>query len=138
MLGRCTVCGQETELACSDCQIVLNTTVYVCKELRCRNAHDRKCPHKLKLLLEERQRQSETEPLSTLLLTCAQKHQFLDDCQVPDCGHRHTRQAIWEVGLQNLDKSHLINRLTFSCFLENDALPYQVGREYVLTIRERV
>ena len=78
------------------------------------------------------------DPISTLLLTCVQKIQFLDDCPNPECGHEHTRQQTWEVSLQKMDKNQYKNGLTFTAFLESDALPYQVGRDYIVTIRERI
>lgn len=40
----CTVCGAMTEYACSDCQIDLRTTVYVCGNPACRDRHEEKCP----------------------------------------------------------------------------------------------
>ena len=43
----CGVCGERTHLACSDCQIDLHTTVYVCSKTGCRDKHERKCPAKL-------------------------------------------------------------------------------------------
>lgn len=147
-MGTCSICSIYTELACSDCQIDLRTTVYVCSKPSCRTEHDKKCPHVLMLKLEaqraksemlpKKQNSLEQEPISTILLTCVQKQQFLDDCHSPDCGHTHTRQPVWEVVLQKLDKDPYKNQLIFTVFLENDALPYQVGREYTLTVRERV
>lgn len=138
MTGKCTVCKDETSLACSDCQIDLHTTIFVCNKSSCRNTHEQKCPHQLEARLSAIQTQAQEEPLSTILFTCVHKHQFLDDCPDPECGHPHTRQAIWEVDLQKMDKDQYKNRLVFTCFLENDALPYQIGRDYILTVRERV
>ena len=45
--GKCTICGKPTELACSDCQIDLRTTVYVCSTYECRKEHEQKCSHEL-------------------------------------------------------------------------------------------
>lgn len=39
----CHVCGEQTLLACSDCQINFAATVYVCQKSACRDAHERKC-----------------------------------------------------------------------------------------------
>lgn len=39
----CHICGGQTQLACSDCQINLAATVYVCSKGDCRRAHDRVC-----------------------------------------------------------------------------------------------
>lgn len=44
---RCSVCDQQTTLACSDCAIDLRATVYVCTRNECRAAHESKCPHML-------------------------------------------------------------------------------------------
>lgn len=38
----CTVCGDKTLWACSDCQIDLRTTVYVCEKPACRDEHEHK------------------------------------------------------------------------------------------------
>ena len=40
----CAVCKHATDLACSDCQIDLATTVYVCATTACRTQHERTCP----------------------------------------------------------------------------------------------
>jgi hypothetical protein len=40
---RCHVCGDQTLLACSDCQINLAATVYVCGKRECRMRHDELC-----------------------------------------------------------------------------------------------
>jgi hypothetical protein len=39
----CHVCGESTQIACSDCQINFSATVYVCSKASCRDAHDIKC-----------------------------------------------------------------------------------------------
>lgn len=39
----CHVCGNQTLLACSDCQINFAATVYVCARSACRDEHERKC-----------------------------------------------------------------------------------------------
>jgi hypothetical protein len=39
----CHVCGEQTLLACSDCQINFGATVYVCSKPSCRDEHERKC-----------------------------------------------------------------------------------------------
>jgi hypothetical protein len=44
---KCSVCGTPTGLACSDCRIDLQTTVYVCQSADCRDEHEKKCPHAL-------------------------------------------------------------------------------------------
>lgn len=41
---KCHICGRETLLACSDCQIDLGATVYVCSSSTCRDSHEIKCP----------------------------------------------------------------------------------------------
>lgn len=140
-MGNCSVCEKETELACSYCQIHLNTTVYVCSRPTCRDAHEEKCPHMLLDRLEKLRpgkTSTEPEPISTLLFTCVRKNQVLDDCEIPNCDHLHTRQPIWEVVLGKLGKDHYTNQLVFTCFLEGDAIAYQVSREYIVTIRERI
>ena len=45
----CTVCKGDNEewLACSDCRIDLQTTVYVCSSTTCRDEHEQVCPAKL-------------------------------------------------------------------------------------------
>jgi len=52
-LHHCTVCGDETTLACSDCQIDLRTTVYVCAKTVCQRRHEEKCPHVLKPVVKD-------------------------------------------------------------------------------------
>lgn len=50
-------CGRQTLYACSNCQIDLRVTVYVCPTSACRDAHEKKCPTELiKRLTEERAR----------------------------------------------------------------------------------
>lgn len=44
----CSVCNDATLYACSDCQIDLAATVYVCPKPACRDAHEPKCPFHLK------------------------------------------------------------------------------------------
>jgi hypothetical protein len=44
----CSVCGQQTLLACSDCRIDFQTTIYVCKQAECRERHKAKCPYELR------------------------------------------------------------------------------------------
>lgn len=39
----CHICGEQTLLACSDCQINLAATVYVCGKVDCRREHERRC-----------------------------------------------------------------------------------------------
>lgn len=39
----CHVCGDQTLLACADCQINFHATVYVCRKPSCRDTHERKC-----------------------------------------------------------------------------------------------
>ena len=39
----CHVCGTQTLLACSDCRINFQATVYVCSKPACRDEHERKC-----------------------------------------------------------------------------------------------
>lgn len=40
---KCHVCGQQTLLACSECRINFDATVYVCKKSKCRDEHEMKC-----------------------------------------------------------------------------------------------
>lgn len=40
---RCRVCGDHTFYACSNCQINLGATIYVCQRSECRNEHEKKC-----------------------------------------------------------------------------------------------
>jgi hypothetical protein len=40
MSGKCHVCGDATDLCCSDCQISLALTVYVCRKPECRDRHE--------------------------------------------------------------------------------------------------
>lgn len=49
----CSICGTATEMACSDCQIDLQTTVYICGKQECRDAHDQKCLQSYKQTLRE-------------------------------------------------------------------------------------
>lgn len=44
---RCSVCDEQTTLACSDCAIDLRAVVYVCKKTECRDHHETKCAHTL-------------------------------------------------------------------------------------------
>lgn len=44
----CTICGDQTLLACSDCRIDFQTTVYVCRKPCCRDAHEEKCSAELR------------------------------------------------------------------------------------------
>lgn len=39
----CSVCGEGTELCCSDCRMNFATAVHVCKKSSCREAHELKC-----------------------------------------------------------------------------------------------
>lgn len=48
----CTVCAKPTNTACSDCQIDLATTVYVCNEKYCLDIHEKNCPSVLKKEIE--------------------------------------------------------------------------------------
>ena len=43
----CSVCGNPTNLVCSDCVIDLHTEVFVCSTRSCRDQHEMKCPHVL-------------------------------------------------------------------------------------------
>lgn len=52
-INSCSVCGCATITACSDCQIVLRTTVYVCAKSICRDAHEKKCVAALQKALSE-------------------------------------------------------------------------------------
>lgn len=45
---KCHICGKQTLYACSDCQIDLGATVYVCSSSDCRDAHEKKCPERLR------------------------------------------------------------------------------------------
>lgn len=38
----CSVCGQPTDLACSDCAIETGRTVHVCKRSECRDQHEKR------------------------------------------------------------------------------------------------
>jgi len=49
----CTICGDQTLLACSDCRIDFQTTVYVCKKSDCRDEHERKCSACLREIREQ-------------------------------------------------------------------------------------
>jgi|SRR5215831_1358719 len=40
---KCSVCGDATDLACSDCRIDFQTTIHVCKKPSCRDEHEWKC-----------------------------------------------------------------------------------------------
>jgi len=42
--GPCSVCGEICDLACSDCRIDFQKTIYVCRKKTCRDAHDKVCP----------------------------------------------------------------------------------------------
>ena len=53
----CSVCDQQTRMACSDCAIDLRAVVYVCEKKSCRDAHEAKCPH----VLVERTRELEQQ-----------------------------------------------------------------------------
>lgn len=50
---RCHVCKANTQWACSNCQIDLGATVYVCATTECRNAHERVCSFALRKRLGE-------------------------------------------------------------------------------------
>lgn len=39
----CSVCGDPTDMGCSDCRINYRTTVYVCGKRECRAHHESKC-----------------------------------------------------------------------------------------------
>lgn len=39
----CSVCGDATDLCCSDCRINFQTTIYVCRKPACRDEHGIKC-----------------------------------------------------------------------------------------------
>lgn len=39
----CHVCGDKTDLACSNCAINFLATVHVCSKSSCRDEHERKC-----------------------------------------------------------------------------------------------
>ncbi len=41
---KCSVCGKPTDMACSDCRIDLQTTVFVCAETPCLDEHEKTCP----------------------------------------------------------------------------------------------
>jgi hypothetical protein len=49
----CHVCGNTTQMACSDCRIDLGVTIYVCAKTACRDTHETKCAHSLKQQLTE-------------------------------------------------------------------------------------
>jgi hypothetical protein len=38
----CHICGKPTDMACSDCQINLRATVYVCPDSTCRDEHEKR------------------------------------------------------------------------------------------------
>ncbi len=44
----CHICGAQTLWACSDCAIDLSATIHVCPSKDCRNAHEEKCPARLR------------------------------------------------------------------------------------------
>src|SRR5690349_5759542 len=44
MIRICSVCGDATDLACSDCRIDFQTSVYVCRKPECRDQHETRCP----------------------------------------------------------------------------------------------
>lgn len=44
----CHVCGANTLWACSDCRIDFGVTIYVCNTKGCHNAHEEKCPARLR------------------------------------------------------------------------------------------
>lgn len=44
----CSICSDATDMACADCRIDLNTTVYVCFKSECRDRHEQNCPKRLK------------------------------------------------------------------------------------------
>lgn len=57
---KCHVCKIQTLFACSDCQINLSATVYICGKAACRNSHVRVCsvinnngPLTAKMLLQD-------------------------------------------------------------------------------------
>lgn len=50
---KCHVCKTPTLFVCSDCQINFSTSVYVCKDSQCHNAHESKCDLALKRELVE-------------------------------------------------------------------------------------
>ena len=44
----CSVCKAATDMACADCRINLQTTVYVCPRSECRDRHESNCTQRLK------------------------------------------------------------------------------------------
>lgn len=42
---RCHICGNVTDMACSDCRIDLGAIIYVCKTAACLMAHEQKCAY---------------------------------------------------------------------------------------------
>ncbi len=57
----CSVCGNATDLACSDCRIDLRTTVYVCKSSECRSRHEEKCGQRIAAILANLSAQIEAQ-----------------------------------------------------------------------------
>ena len=47
-LSPCHVCGNDTQMACSDCRIDFGVSIHVCMKPECITAHELKCPHELK------------------------------------------------------------------------------------------
>jgi hypothetical protein len=41
--GACSICGQETSFACSDCKMDRHETIYVCESADCRDQHEAAC-----------------------------------------------------------------------------------------------
>ncbi len=55
MSGKCHVCGQATDLACSDCRIDFGVTIHVCSKPACRAYHEEKCSARLRERLKRLQ-----------------------------------------------------------------------------------
>lgn len=51
-ITKCTVCGSPTDIACSDCRIDFQTTIYVCNTSKCQDEHELKCSSCLRRQLE--------------------------------------------------------------------------------------
>ena len=58
----CTICGAQTDMACSDCRIDFQSTIYVCSKNECRNEHEGKCSARLLEKLAKYEASHEVHP----------------------------------------------------------------------------
>ena len=79
----CSICSAKTNLACSNCRMDLNTTVYVCHAPKCRDAHEENCPYYLQADLRAENENAFLQGAMAMRVACAEVVEWKG---YPHCG----------------------------------------------------